>query len=150
MYCPARNCKRSLGGELQGNDHYVRRHPLQFLDAARECFNLDIFYRSDLTGFNYQVRQRHCTAEQGHAGLFLYFRQRAFIVAAEIHCSLYDFALARSACAVAAAVREGKTFAKCGLQDGFVGFGEEHMSARLNSDLTGHGLRMHRQINRWR
>src|SRR5215217_6297060 len=139
-----------VGGELQGNDHHVWCRPLKFLDAARKCFDLDIFYRSDLAAFNYQVAQWHRAAEQRHAGLFFYFRQCAFAIAAEINRSLYDFALARPACAIAAPVREGKTFAKRGLQDSFVGFGEENISAWLNSDLIRHGLRMHGQINRWR
>ena len=52
-------------------------------------------------------------------------------MAAEIHRSLYDFALASPACAVAAAVRKGKTFAKRGLQHSFAGFGEKNISAWL-------------------
>jgi hypothetical protein len=118
------------------------------MDTAWECFYFNIFYRSDLTAFNYQFRQRHSTAEQCHAGLFLDFRQRAFVVAAEIYRSLYDFALARSTRTVPATVWKRKTFAKRCLQDSFTGFGEKDMSARLDSDLIGHGLRMRQQVNK--
>ncbi len=70
-----------VGGELQGNNHYVRRDPLQFLDAARQCFDFDIFYCPDLAAFNYQVPISG-TAQQNNAmpACFSISDQRAFVM----------------------------------------------------------------------
>jgi len=127
-----------VGGKLEGDDHHIGRDPFELLHPAWKGFDLDVLYGADFATFNDEFREGYSPAKQCHSRLFFRFRQRVLVIAAEIHCSLYDFALAGSAGAVAAAVGEWKTLPERGLKNSLAGLGEKAVPARLDGNLMGH------------
>ena len=108
---PSEKLQAFIGGKLKGNNHYIGRNPFQLVYAARQGFNFNILDRPDFATLDHQIRQRGSAAKQCHARSLFEFRQCVFVMAAEIDCSLYDFALASATGAVATAIGKRKTLA---------------------------------------
>ena len=66
MYCPARNCRRSLAGSLIFTTITSSARLFQFLHAARQRLDQDVAGGADFPGFDDQVGQRPGAAEQRH------------------------------------------------------------------------------------
>jgi hypothetical protein len=110
------------------------------MNTAREGFDLYILDRSDLAAFDYKLGSWCSAAEKRHACLFFDFSQCGRVIAAVVDRSLYDFALASAARAIAATVRQRKALTKRSLQHSLARLGKKDMSARHDCDLMGHVL----------
>ncbi len=116
--------------------------------TARQLADRDVAGAHDVACLHYKVRYRLGAAEQGVTLGLLGCAQGAVGVAAVIHLTFNDFALACPAGAIAAAVRQQQVGGERGLEHGLVGGGVELVAAGLEGNPVSHGACDNRLMKR--
>ena len=130
--------KGVAGRQLQPQHDHVVRHAFERTHAHRHFFDGECTRFGDLARFQYHVAVRHAAAGEHIAGGFFIGAQRFGLVSAVGHTARQQFALARAAGAVFAAIGQTNALANASGQNGFIGLGFKDASAGLNGDGECH------------